>query len=66
MIGQMTRAEKRKMVDDYIKRTNPYTHHDFPAVDLRAYMRYVKENNISPRDVTPDVMARFLMKNQNI
>ncbi len=67
MTGQMTRAEKRRLADEYIKRTDPYTHHDFPTVDLRAYMRYVKENNLSPRDVTSEVMAQFVVKNkQNV
>ncbi len=61
MTEQMTRAEKRKLADEFIQRTDPYTHQEFPAVDLRAYMRYVKEKRLSPRDVTPEIMAKFLV-----
>lgn len=63
MTKQMTKSEKRRFVDEFIKRTDPYTPHtDFPVVDLRAYMRYVKEHKLAPRDVTPEIMAKFVVK----
>jgi hypothetical protein len=62
MTERMTRAEKRRLADEFIKRTDPYTHHDFPAIDLRAYIQYVKDHNLMAKDVTPEIMEMFIKK----
>ena len=63
MTKQMTKSEKRRLVDEFIKRTDPYTTHtDYPVVDLRAYMRFVKEQHLAPQDVTSEMMNKFVVR----
>ena len=62
MKKQMKRSEKRKAVDDFVNRTNLYASPPIEVgVDIRKYAAYVQENNLSGRDVTPDIISRFAL-----
>lgn len=60
MKEQMTLSEKRKIADDFIRRTDPY-HKKHPSVviDLRAYAAYVEQNHIAPQNITDDMVLKF-------
>jgi hypothetical protein len=57
----MTLTEKRKMVMDFIERTDPY-HKKSPTtiIDLRAYANYVEQNHIQPSSITEAIMMKFV------
>ncbi len=51
--------EKRKMMDECIKKQNPYAPSKPLDVDLRAFYAHVKENNLSNQDITPETIEKF-------
>lgn len=54
------KSEKRKIADDFIAMVNPYKPVDpSPAIDLRAYARFVSENGINPKDITDGMVMQF-------
>lgn len=53
---------KKKMVEDYIQRVNPYRKPDPIAFDLRAYSDYVEGHRLNARDITPEIMNQFIVK----
>lgn len=62
MNGQATLSkfkEKQKIVDDYIKRVNPYIKPEPLRFDLRGYSNHMKEYNIAAKDVTDDIYEKF-------
>jgi len=65
MNGQMTLSEKNALAQEFIKRVNPYekTKPSY-IVDLRAYAKYVKENNLNPHDITKEIMMKFVKQPQ--
>lgn len=58
MNGQMKKS-KKKLVDEYIARVNPYEKQKPLAFDLRGYASYVAENEIKATEITPEIMKRF-------
>ena len=56
----LMRKSKRQIVEEYIKRVNPYEKPSPIAYDLRAYAAYVDEHRLSAADITPDIMAKFV------
>lgn len=58
MNGQMKKS-KKQIVEDYIKRVNPYKKPEPVAFDLRGYAKYLDEHNISGKAVPMDVMKMF-------
>ena len=58
MNGQMKKS-KKKLVDEYIARVNPYEKQKPLAFDLRGYASYVAENKIKATEITPEIMKRF-------
>lgn len=65
MNGQtvLSRNEKNEIIKEFIERVNPY---DPPKpsykIDLRAYAKYLDENNIEGKDVTDEIMSMFIKK----
>ena len=51
--------EKNDMVQEYIKKANPYKPLEPLKFDLRAYAAYLKENSLSGKDVPESVLQQF-------
>ena len=51
--------DKNKIIEDYIKRCNPYERNPLVGFDLRAYAAYVKENNLKASDITEEILNKF-------
>ena len=47
--------EKQKIVDDFIKRVNPYKKPQPIAFDLRGYAAYIEEHG----EATPEIIESF-------
>ncbi len=60
MSGQ-TKKSKGQIVEEYIKRVNPYEKPQPIAYDLRGYAAFLKANGLNGADVTPEMMDRFLI-----
>lgn len=58
MNGQMKKS-KRQIVEEYIKRVNPYEKQPPIAFDLRGYAAYVAEKGLKASDITPEIMQMF-------
>ena len=52
-------SQYEKQINEYVKTHPPYGQHEPLDVDLRALSRYVKDNNLSKRDVTPEIVEKF-------
>lgn len=52
-------SEYKKQMEEYIRTHPPYGPYEPLNIDLRALSRYMKENNISNRDVTPEIVEKF-------
>lgn len=48
-----------KQINEYVRTHPPYAPHEPCNIDLHALGRYMKENNISNRDVTPEIVEKF-------
>lgn len=60
MSGQ-TKKSKSKVVEEYIKRVNPYEKPEPIAFDLRGYAAYMKTNGLKGTDITADIMNKFIV-----
>ena len=58
MNGQ-TKKSKNQIVEDYIRRVNPYETPQPIAFDLRGYAAYVSKMGLKASDITPDIMNKF-------
>ncbi len=58
MNGQMKKS-KSQIVEEYIKRVNPYEKPQPISFDLRGYAAYMKENGLKGADITPEIMNKF-------
>lgn len=52
-------SQTNKLVDDFIKRVNPYEKQPGLSFDLRGYSKYVEEHNIPRNNVPESVMQMF-------
>ena len=59
MNGQM-RTSKQNIIDDFLKRVDPYKKPLPISFDLRAYSKYVSENGLKADQITPEIMNRFI------
>ena len=55
-------SDKKNLVDEYVKKYDPYTQQEGLDFDLRGYSSYVEEHNLSVKDITPDIMNMFVRK----
>lgn len=63
MSGQMkVYSDKKKIVDEYVKKYDPYTKNEGLNFDLRGYSSYVETHNLNVKDITPDIMNMFVRK----
>jgi uncharacterized protein involved in tolerance to divalent cations len=51
--------EKLAIVDEFISRVNPYQKPELLRFNLRGYAKYIKEHNISGKNVNEDIVKRF-------
>ena len=58
MTGQ-TKKSKSQIVEEYIKKVNPYEKPQPIAFDLRGYATYIKANGLKGTDITPEIMNKF-------
>ena len=58
MTGQ-TKKSKSQIVEEYIKKVNPYEKPQPVAFDLRGYAAYIKANGLKGTDITPEIMNKF-------
>ena len=58
MTGQ-TKKSKSQIVEEYIKKANPYEKPQPIAFDLRGYAAYIKANSLKGTDITPEIMNKF-------
>ena len=58
MTGQ-TKKSKSQIVEEHIKKVNPYEKPQPIAFDLRGYAAYIKANGLKGTDITPEIMNRF-------
>lgn len=58
MNGQ-TKVYKNSLMDELIKKNNPYKKNEPLQFDLRAYAAYVKENNLDAFQITEAVLKKF-------
>ena len=63
MNGQ-TKNSKRKQMEEFIARTNPYEKKASLDFDMRGYAEYVKRNHIDSRDIDMEIMSKFQGKNR--
>ena len=59
MNGQKTFNEKLNIAEKFIATVNPYEKSPNLNFDLRGYAQYVKEHNLTGKDITADVMNMF-------
>ncbi len=51
------------LVKEFADRVNPYTPSKCAyRMDYRAYAKYVKENGLTGKDITPEIMEMFIVK----
>ena len=58
-MNAQTKKFKNLIVDEYLRRVNPYEKPQPIAFDLRGYAAYIKANGLEGTDITPDIMNRF-------
>lgn len=51
--------EKLAIVEEFISRVNPYQKPEPLRFNLRGYAKYLKEHNISGKNVNEDIIKRF-------
>ena len=62
MIGlRKSSEEKRQLVDEYLKKYNPYEKQPTLNFDLRKYARFVEQNNLKRDQITEAVMEQFVV-----
>lgn len=59
MNRQKTFNEKLKIVENFIATVNPYEKSPNLNFDLRGYAKYVRDNNLTRKNITTDVMNMF-------
>ena len=58
MNGRMN-VSKKKVVEDFLSKHNPYRHNESLQFDLRAYASYVREHNIDVSLIDDTVFSMF-------
>lgn len=65
MSGQIKVCDsKKELMDEYIKKYDPYTKRNELKFDLRGYSSYVETHNLNVEDITPDIMNMFVRKGE--
>ena len=61
MNGQpvLSKKEKDALARRFIANNNPYDPPKCPSFDLRGYSAFLKQNDVSGKDVTPQMMNMF-------
>ena len=58
MTGQ-TKKSKNQIVEEYLRRVNPYEKPQPVVFDLRGYAAYIRAKGLKGKDITPEIMNRF-------
>ena len=60
MTGQMSVfKQKQRLVEEFIERINPYENPVPLQFDLRGYSKYLKDNNLTGKDVSDEILKKF-------
>lgn len=51
--------EKQALADDFIERIKPYEKPAPFKFDLRGYAEFIKNNNLSSSEITPEMAEQF-------
>ena len=51
--------ERKKIVDDFITRINPYEKHTLMRFDFHGYANYVKKKGLTNETITESIMEQF-------
>lgn len=63
MNGQMkSYSDKQNMVNQYILNNNLYDKSPSLNFDLRGYASYIKNHHLNAKDITPDILNKFVKK----
>ncbi len=62
MSGAKSNYNHQVTVDKFLLRYDPYAKQEPLRFDLRGYAAYVKKNNLTASDVTPEILAVFSRK----
>lgn len=62
MCGVTNAFESDKVVSDFIKKNecNIYSGGFMKSFDVRGYARFIKEHQLSAKDITPEIMQKFV------
>ena len=55
-------SEHKREMEEYLRKYNIYGPHEPCDVNLRALSNFMKENNLSNTDVTPEIVEMFRKK----
>ena len=58
-MNAQTKKSKKLVVEEYLRRVNPYEKPQSVAFDLRGYAAYIKAEGFKGTDITPEIMNRF-------
>lgn len=62
MNGQVkTFREKQNIVEQFVSAVNPYEKQQNIHFDLRAYAKFIEDNNISASKVTNEILNKFYL-----
>jgi len=62
MRGVTNAFESDKVVSDFIKKNerNIYSGGFMKPFDVRGYAKFIKEHQLSAKDITPEIMQKFV------
>lgn len=60
------KTSKKQIVEDFIKRVNPYEKPQPIGFDLRGYAKYISDKHIQASDITPEIMNMFVMQKEKV
>ena len=62
MRGVTNAFERDKVVSDFIKKNerNIYSGRFMKPFDVRGYASFIKEHQLSAKDITPEIMHKFV------
>lgn len=58
MTGQKKKS-KSQIVNEYLKKVNPYEKPQAINFNLREYAAYIKANGLNGTEITPEMMNKF-------
>lgn len=60
-----TGGQKQNIVEDFVSQVNPYEKMTPLKFDMRNYSKYVKENKLTAKEITPEMLQKFARGGEN-